>query len=186
MTLSRLVSVALLTAAIGAGTLTDRPRPRPPLTIGGYRVLAVDFHNHSSMWSDSTLTPWGMVLEARRQGLDAYAATPHNATGEGKMGRWFSRLLGGPTVLAGEEITRDFGAPYHVIAAGHVTYAVLGLVGSYFGIYFYLRVIQLMFMSAEPAAPQGERRGWAFGAALACLAATVWLAVLPGSMLARF
>ncbi len=74
----------------------------------------------------------------------------------------------------------------NVMAAGYTTYALLGLVGSYLGIYFYLRVIQVMFMSAEPAAPQGERRGWAFGAALACLSATVWLAVLPGSMLARF
>ena len=30
----------------------------------------------------------------------------------------------------------------NVIAAGYTTYAVLGLVGSYLGIYFYLRVIQ--------------------------------------------
>ena len=35
----------------------------------------------------------------------------------------------------------------NVIAAGYTTYAVLGLVGSYLGIYFYLRVIQMMFMS---------------------------------------
>ncbi len=31
----------------------------------------------------------------------------------------------------------------NVVAAGYTTYAVLGLVGSYLGIYFYLRVIQL-------------------------------------------
>ncbi len=42
----------------------------------------------------------------------------------------------------------------NVMAAGYTTYAVLGLVGSYLGIYFYLRVIQLMFMS-----PDGARRG---------------------------
>ena len=30
----------------------------------------------------------------------------------------------------------------NVMAAGYTTYAVLGLVGSYLGIYFYLRVIQ--------------------------------------------
>ena len=30
---------------------------------------------------------------------------------------------------------------------------MLGLVASYLGIYFYLRVIQLMFMSAEAAVP---------------------------------
>jgi hypothetical protein len=115
----RLVSMALLAAAIGVGTFADRPRGRPPLTIGGYRVLAVDFHTHSSMWSDGTLTSWGMVLEARRQGLDAIAITGHNAVGEGKRGRWFSRLVGGPTVLVGEEITRELGdAPYHVIGVG--------------------------------------------------------------------
>ena len=45
--------------------------------------------------------------------------------------------------------------------------AVLGLVGSYLGIYFYLRVIQLMFMSADGATagprvgatPRGTREG---------------------------
>ena len=31
----------------------------------------------------------------------------------------------------------------NVMAAGYTLYAVLGLVGSYLGIYFYLRVIQL-------------------------------------------
>ena len=37
----------------------------------------------------------------------------------------------------------------NVMAAGYTTYAVLGLVGSYLGIYFYLRVIQFMFMSPD-------------------------------------
>lgn len=36
----------------------------------------------------------------------------------------------------------------NVLAAGFTTYAVIGLIGSYVGIYFYLRVIQTMFMSA--------------------------------------
>ncbi len=35
----------------------------------------------------------------------------------------------------------------NAIAAGYTLYAVLGLVGSYLGIYFYLRVIQYLFMS---------------------------------------
>ena len=49
----------------------------------------------------------------------------------------------------------------NVIAAGYTTYAVLGLVGSYLGIYFYLRVIQYMFMSAGAgrAAAARPRRG---------------------------
>ncbi len=69
----------------------------------------------------------------------------------------------------------------NVIAAGYTTYAVLGLIGSYLGIYFYLRVIQYMFMSPE-GAPAGERspRGLALSAGLVCLVAAIVLSVLPG------
>ena len=74
----------------------------------------------------------------------------------------------------------------NVMAAGHTTYAVLGLVGSYLGIYFYLRVIQFMFMS--PDAPRRRRRPrarLALGASLACLAAALWVSVFPGWVIAR-
>jgi NADH-quinone oxidoreductase subunit N len=67
------------------------------------------------------------------------------------------------------------------MSAGHATYAVLGLVGSYLGIYFYLRVIQLMFMSADAAvAGEGGRHRLAFGATVACLLAALLVAVFPG------
>ena len=116
----RPVSIVLLGGSIAAGTFADRPRPHPPLTIGGYRVLAVDFHTHSSMWSDGALTPWGLVLEAQRQGLDAIAITGHDETLDGKVGHWFSGTSGGPTVLRGEEILNP---KYHLIAAG-ITHTV--------------------------------------------------------------
>jgi NADH-quinone oxidoreductase subunit N len=75
----------------------------------------------------------------------------------------------------------------NVIAAGHVTYAVLGLVGSYLGIYFYLRVIQLMFMSPQAnVAAEGKAHALVLGASLACLAATTLLMVFPGWVLLRF
>ena len=69
----------------------------------------------------------------------------------------------------------------NVIAAGYTTYAVLGLIGSYLGIYFYLRVIQFMFMSPEGGVA-GERasRALALSAGLICLAAAIVLSVLPG------
>jgi NADH-quinone oxidoreductase subunit N len=64
---------------------------------------------------------------------------------------------------------------------------VLGLVGSYLGIYFYLRVIQFMFMSTDAkAADEGASRRVALGASVVCLAAAVLVAVFPGSVLARF
>ena len=69
----------------------------------------------------------------------------------------------------------------NVIAAGFTLYAVLGLIGSYLGIYFYLRVIQLLFMSAQerPAVTRAPE-GLALGASFICLFASILLAVFPG------
>jgi len=73
------------------------------------------------------------------------------------------------------------------MAAGYTAYAVLGLVGSYLGIYFYLRVIQYMFMSADhPAAAQRASRRAAIGASVLCLVPVILLSVFPGWVLARF
>ena len=69
---------------------------------------------------------------------------------------------------------------YNVIAAGYTLYAVLGLVGSYLGIYFYLRVIQYLFMSTEEGAAQQHPERLALGAGLICLVASILLAVFPG------
>jgi len=89
----------------------------------------------------------------------------------------------------------------NVLTAGYTTYAVIGLVGSYIGIYFYLRVIQVMFMTgggvaageaplslatpSQPAAGAQPARLDAFAqvAILMCLALTVWLMVAPGRVL---
>ena len=97
----------------------------------------------------------------------------------------------------------------NVLAAGYTTYAVIGLVGSYLGIYFYLRVIQFMFMSTEAhatptdvasvahseapavsthgatARPAAGMPTFARSAAFLCLAAAILLSVFPGWVLAR-
>jgi NADH-quinone oxidoreductase subunit N len=72
----------------------------------------------------------------------------------------------------------------NVIEAGYTLYAVAGLIGSYFGIYFYLRVLQYMFMSPAPAGlpPQPSAR-LALGATLVCLVPTVALTLYPGGLL---
>jgi NADH-quinone oxidoreductase subunit N len=72
-----------------------------------------------------------------------------------------------------------------VMAAGHTWVAVLGLVGSYLGIYFYLRVIQFMFMSPQPATIQGQApaRTTALLASLLCLLPALAVAVAPGWVL---
>jgi PHP-associated len=105
----------LLALGVAAGTLDDVPSKRQPRSMGGYQVLAADFHVHTFPLSAGTLLPWDVVMEARRQGLDAIAITGHNDVTAGRIGRWFARRLGGPTVLEGEEIH----APgYHILALG--------------------------------------------------------------------
>jgi hypothetical protein len=106
---------ALLAVALIAGTISDRPPEHAPVMRDGSRVLAVDFHVHPFPFSWSTLAPWDIVLEAKRQGLDAVAIAGHNHVWVGQAGRWFSRLVGGPTVISSEEIHPPNG---HVIALG--------------------------------------------------------------------
>ena len=111
--------IGLIVSAIVVGTISDRPRAHEAILLGGYRVLAADFHTHSSTWSDGSVTPWGLVIDARYQGLDAIAITGHRQTLDAKWGRWFSKKIGGPIVLVGEEIPE---IPQHVVAVGiHTT-----------------------------------------------------------------
>lgn len=109
------IAWGVLAAAVVAGTIADRGTPRSSRHIGEYVVLAADFHVHSFPGTWSTLSPWDTVIEARHQGLDAIAMTPHNAVWAGKLGRWWSSLIGGPIVLPGEEITTP---RYHLLAVG--------------------------------------------------------------------
>lgn len=111
-----LVVVGLL-VALAAGMIDDQAVRREPLMLDGFEVLQVDFHTHSSTWSDGALTPFGLVHEARARGLDAFAITGHDQTLDAKVGQWYSRLIGGPIVLRGEEV---LWPTHHIIAAGIV------------------------------------------------------------------
>jgi hypothetical protein len=75
----------------------------------------MDFHVHPFPLSASTIAPWDLVIEAQHQGLDALAITGQNEAYSGRVARWFSRMVGGPTVIAGQEI---HGPKFHMIAAG--------------------------------------------------------------------
>ncbi len=74
----------------------------------------------------------------------------------------------------------------NVVAAGFTLYAVLGLVGSYVGIYFYLRVIQFLFMSSEEVSPVRRGSGrLAMAARFICLVAAVLIGIFPGWVMDR-
>jgi hypothetical protein len=116
MAISRAAIVfSFLLVAIVWGTLTDMPIENPRLTLGGYRVLAADFHIHTFPLSWGVLAPWDTVNEARHDALDVIAITPHNHTWVSKVGQWFSRRSGDPMVIVGEEI---HAVGYHVLAIG--------------------------------------------------------------------
>jgi NADH-quinone oxidoreductase subunit N len=92
--------------------------------------------------------------------------------------------------LAGLPPLPGFAAKFlvfrNVLAAGYTAYAVLGLLASYLGIYFYLRVIQYMFMSAEePAAAKGKPQRLALLATLLCVVPAILLSFFPGWLLDR-
>jgi NADH-quinone oxidoreductase subunit N len=74
----------------------------------------------------------------------------------------------------------------NVMEAGHAAWAVAGLVASYVGLYFYLRVVRMMFMDAPAEGAALPRAGLLAGVAgLACAAAVLTLTVFPGWLLAR-
>src|SRR5262249_30313002 len=105
------VAVAL---GVVFGTALDDAPDRTPTVRGGYRVLEADFHAHTR-FIDGFLSPFDLVIQARRRGLDALAITEHNVIFPAQMGRWFSRLTGGPAILVGEEVTTS---AYHVHGIG--------------------------------------------------------------------
>ncbi len=105
---------------------------------------------------------------------------------------WAAMMIGVAMLsLAGLPPLPGFVAKFlifkNVIAAGYTAYAVLGLIGSYLGIYFYLRVIQLMFINPESAsAPRTALAPLALAASVICLIPAVVLAVFPGWVFGRF
>jgi predicted metal-dependent phosphoesterase TrpH len=113
VTRTRAAIGGLLLVSIVTGTVSDRPVDRAPLAIAGYQVLAGDFHVHPVL-----LSSWELVLEARRRGIDVFGLTPHNEVFSAAIGRSFSRLVGGPTVIVGAE---ERGSAYHLIALGIAT-----------------------------------------------------------------
>jgi NADH-quinone oxidoreductase subunit N len=70
----------------------------------------------------------------------------------------------------------------NVLAAGYTTVAVLGLLASYLGIYFYLRVIQALFMGAPQEAP--PRGAIAVAAGVLCALPVALMTFFPGLFIA--
>jgi len=79
-----------------------------------------------------------------------------------------------------------------VVAAGYPVYAVLGLVGSFLGLFFYLRVVQRLFMRPvadeaqyAPGTPLLPGDSLSRTAGVLCGVATLLLTLVPGWILSR-
>lgn len=90
MIAARWVSIFLLLVSLAAGTISDRPSKNPVVLLEGYRVLSADFHIHSFPLSWASLGPFDTVAQARREGLDVIAMTPHNLLWVGQLGRKYA------------------------------------------------------------------------------------------------
>ncbi len=109
-----LVALILLVLGLGIGALRDPVPARPPVFRAGFRVLEADLHAHTT-FSDGVLSPFDVVVAARRAGLDAVAITEHNQVFPAQLARAFGRFIGGPTVIVGEEVT---SSRFHMLAYG--------------------------------------------------------------------
>ncbi len=71
------------------------------------------------------------------------------------------------------------------IDAGEVTLAVVGVLSSLIGLYYYLRIIVYMYMRPSPQGTPPVARSWSGEVAVVFSAlATLWFGVLPGSLTA--
>jgi NADH-quinone oxidoreductase subunit N len=90
--------------------------------------------------------------------------------------------------LGGIPPTMGFLGKYLVfqqaVAAGHVRLAVLGVAASLVGVYYYLRVVYVLYMRPERRQPEGLLiDGWGRAAAVIAALATLVLGVWPADLL---
>ena len=107
-------AAALFALGVIGGVVCDVHPERPLTRRARYRVLEGDFHTHTS-WSDGSLSPLGVVRQAERRGIDVVAVTEHNTVLPSYVAQTYSRIIGGPMVVTGQEVTT---ARFHVIALG--------------------------------------------------------------------
>lgn len=114
MTRAFTLSACVFALGVLGGAWCDDRRVPPPVRRDGYVVLEADLHAHTR-FSDGFLSPFDLVLHAQRNGLHVLAVTEHNLVFPAQMARWFSRIMDGPRIVVGEEVT---SARYHVHALG--------------------------------------------------------------------
>ena len=117
MKILKYLSIFTLIFSIFLGTFfnfEDLAKNRQPLKIENHYFLRADLHMHTR-FSDGFLSPLDLVLLAKRKNLQIIGITEHNLVWPSKIAVWFSKLVDGPIVLTGQEVTSK---KQHIIALG--------------------------------------------------------------------
>src|SRR3954464_2183166 len=93
------LSLGVLAAALTVGTIVDRAVPAIARTMGGYQVLAADFHVHVFPFGWSPLSVRETLMEATQQGLDVVAITPFVQTWQAGLRQGVAPPLSPPPLV---------------------------------------------------------------------------------------
>ncbi|HVT19239.1 MAG TPA: NADH-quinone oxidoreductase subunit N [Thermoanaerobaculia bacterium] len=162
----------------------------------GYLLLALVTLDRDSL---NAVFVYLLAYVLMNAGAFAVVAMLYRRPGEqhliGELAGWGYRfpLLGGCLAicmlsLAGIPPTMGFFGKYLVflqaISEGHVRLAVLGVVTSLVGVFYYLRVIYVLYMKAESREPEGLLiDGWGRAAAVLAALGTLLLGLWPADLL---
>lgn len=91
--------------------------------------------------------------------------------------------------LGGFPPTAGFIAKWYTftaaVGAGYYGLAIIGVLSSVVSVYFYLRIVVMMYMSERDARPvPAPISGIAMGGLVASVVAVLWLGVLPAPVIA--
>ena len=131
-----------------------------------------------------TLGAFGVVSLVRKGDGEALDISQYSGLA-GKHGLLAAAMAVFMVSLAGIPPTAGFFAKFYVfsaaVRAGHVGLAVIGVLNSLVSVYFYMRIVYLMYMKEEtsPVEHSPSRAGWV--ALAICVMGTVLLGVLPSS-----
>jgi NADH-quinone oxidoreductase subunit N len=132
-----------------------------------------------------TLGAFGVVSLVRKGEGEALEISDYSGLA-GRHGLLAAAMAVFMVSLSGIPPTAGFFAKFYVFSAavktGHVGLAVVGVLNSLVSVYFYMRIVYLMYMREETAAVEPMRSRATWVALALCVAGTIVLGILPSSV----
>jgi len=133
-----------------------------------------------------SLGAFGVIAALSRSGREPQVLDDYRGYGfrhpvrAGAMAVFLFSLAGVPPTAG---FIAKFGIFFAAMEAGYIGLALLGILASLISVYYYLRLVIVLFM-ADSDAPAGPKCSASeYAAVVACLAATLILGIFPGPLL---